>query len=289
MEAIKLSVDGSIQGYTGYLSKPYFKRPDDAQSTAGTCAADDRGGKLLGLDEAEKKDGAKSKKNADGVAPNVLPEEMEKWIKDCDAHDVRLHVHCNGDAAADILLNAIEKIRGDKPRPDLRTVIVHAQMLREDQLDIVKKHGMVPSFFPVHISFYGDRHRELFLGPERAARLNPCNSALKRGIKFTLHHDAPVLAYSMIPLVHTAVNRITSSGKVLGPEQRIPVFAAMRAITADAAWQGCEEDIKGTLETGKWADLVILDNNPMKVDKLKIGDIIVLETIKQGNTIYKAE
>lgn len=288
-EAIKMSIDGSIQGYTGYLSEPYFKRPEGAVPTGDVCSADKEGTTLLGLENARKNDAPEAlQPNADGVIPNVNPAEMERWLRDCDEHNVRLHVHCNGDAAADMLLSAIEKVRGDKPRPDLRTVIVHSQMIREDQLDIVKKHGMICSFFPVHISYYGDRHRDLFIGPERAARLNPCNSALKRGITFTLHHDAPVLQYSMLPLVHTAVNRITSSGKLLGGDQRIPVFEAMRAITADAAFQGYEEDIKGTLETGKWADLVVLDRNPLKVDQSEIQDVVILETIKQGKTIYNA-
>ncbi len=161
-------------------------------------------------------------------------------------------------------------------------------MMRDDQLDFAAKHGLTPSFFPIHVYFWGDRHRDLFLGPKRAARLDPARSALDRGLKITLHHDAPVAGIEMLSVVHAAVNRITTSGKVLGAKERITPFEALRAITADAAWQNFEEKRKGTLEAGKLADMVILSDNPLTVDPMKIKEIRVLETIKEGKTIYKA-
>ena len=121
----------------------------------------------------------------------MTQEEVETWLARCDEADVQVQAHTNGEGATDLLIAAVDKVRGDKPRPDLRTTIVHAQTMREDQLDVAAKHGLTPSFFPIHIYSWGDRHRELFLGPERAARINPWGTALDRGIKVTLHHDAP--------------------------------------------------------------------------------------------------
>jgi predicted amidohydrolase YtcJ len=196
--------------------------------------------------------------------------------------------HTNGDGATDILLNAVEKVRAAGPRPELRTTIIHAQTMREDQLDYSAKHGLTPSFFPIHVYFWGDRHRDIFLGPKRAARISPSRTALDRNLKITLHHDAPIAGIEMLTVAWAAVNRVTTGGKELGPEHRITPFEALRAITADAAWQNFEEDLKGTLETGKLADMVILSEDPMEIDPMKIKDIQVLKTLKEGREIYSA-
>jgi predicted amidohydrolase YtcJ len=180
----------------------------------------------------------------------------------------------------------VEKIRADQVRSDLRTTIIHAQTMRDDQLDFSAKHGLTPSFFPIHVYFWGDRHRDLFLGPQRAARINPARSALNRNLKITLHHDAPVAGIDMLKVVWSAVNRVTTSGKSLGPEERITPFEALRAITSDAAWQNFEENRKGTLEKGKLADLVVLSDDPLVVEPMKIQDIQVLETIKEGKAVF---
>ncbi len=159
----------------------------------------------------------------------MTQEEVTGWVRRCDAQGVQMIIHTNGDAATDMLIKAIETARKGGARPDLRTVIIHAQTIREDQLDFAAKHGLVPSFFPSHIVFWGDRHRDRFLGPERAARISPANSCVQRGMKFTLHHDAPIAGIGMLPVAAASVNRVTSSGKVLGPEQRIIAFQALRA------------------------------------------------------------
>ncbi len=124
---------------------------------------------------------------------------------------------------------------------------------------------------------------------ERAARISPSRTTQDRNIKITLHHDAPVAGIEMLTVAWSAVNRVTTSGKALGPEQRITPFEALRAITADAAWQNFEEDRKGTLETGKLADLVMLSHDPLAVDPMKIKDIRVVQTIKEGKSIFAAE
>ena len=187
-----------------------------------------------------------------------------------------------------MLIAAVDNVRGDKPRPDLRTAVIHAQMMREDQLDFAAKQGLTLSFFPIHVYFWDDRHRDLFLGPERAARIDPSRSALDRDLKITLHHDAPVAGIEMLNVVWTAVNRVTTAGRELGPEHRITVFEALRAITADAAWQIRDEDGKGTLEVGKLADMVVLPHDPLAVDPMKTRDITILETIKEDKRVFKA-
>lgn len=287
---VKLTLDGSIQGYTAYLSKPYFVQPGATTVTPDRCENSTTEHLFVSGDTPAEKTAAGAKPQ-DGYRgyPNMTQEEINSWLQRCDAKGVQLLAHTNGDAATDMLIAAVATARQDKPRPELRTVIIHAQTMREDQLDFAAKHGLVPSFFPIHVPFWGDRHRDLFLGPERAARIDPAKSALNRGMKITLHHDAPIASIGMLPVAAAAVNRVTSSGKELGPEQRITPFEALRAITADAAWQYFEENRKGTLETGKLADLVILTADPLAVDPMKIGDIKVLETIKEGKTVYQAQ
>ena len=153
-------------------------------------------------------------------------------------------------------------------RTDLRSVIIHGQTMREDQLDAAREIGLAPSFFPIHVAFWGDRHKVLFLGPDRAARIDPAQSALDRGLRFTLHHDAPIAGIDMLAVISAAVNRKTTGGEVIGPEQRIAPIDALRAVTLDAAWQYFEEDRKGSLAPGKLADLVILSANSLDVAPL---------------------
>jgi len=287
---VKLTLDGSIQGYTGYLSRPYHVQPVNAQIKADHC--DSQEAESLFVSPENKtdisEDLAVSGKGHRGY-PSMTQEQVDTWVRRCDGANIQIQAHTNGDAATDMLIEAVKKARGDKPRPDLRTTIIHAQTMRDDQLDFSAEHGLTPSFFPIHVYFWGDRHRDLFLGPERAARISPSRSALNRKIKFTLHHDAPVAGIEMLTVAWAAVNRVTSGGKDLGPEQRITPFEALRAITADAAWQNFEEDRKGTLESGKLADLVVLSEDPLSVDPIKIRDIQPLETIKEGKSIYSAK
>ena len=168
-------------------------------------------------------------------------------------------------------------------------MIIHAQTVREDQIDQFKKEGMVPSYFAAHTFFWGDWHRDSVLGPERGRRISPLASILKKGVPFTIHNDSPVVPPDMMRLVWAAVNRITRSGQTLGVEQKISAEEALKAITISGAYQYFEEDKKGSLEAGKQADMVILDENPLRVDPLNIKDIRVVETIKDGEIVYKAD
>ena len=287
---LKMTVDGSIQGYTAFLSKPYYVQPENAHATADKCITDTAEHIFVSSETASGGGGdlAKSAEGHRGYS-NMTQEEINTWLKRCDDANIQTQVHTNGDAATDMLIKAVDKVRGNKPRPDLRTTIIHAQTMREDQLDFSAKHSLTPSFFPIHVYFWGDRHREIFLGPERAARISPSRTAIDRNLRVTLHHDAPIAGIEMLTVAWSAINRVTTGGKKLGPEHRITPFEALRAITADAAWQNFEEKRKGTLEVGKLADMVVLSDDPLAVDPMKIKDIKVLETIKEGNSIFSTK
>ncbi|MGB1221213.1 MAG: amidohydrolase family protein, partial [Alcanivoracaceae bacterium] len=148
--------------------------------------------------------------------------------------------------------------------------------------------GIVPSFFSMHTFYWGDWHRDETLGPERAMRISPTQSALERGMRFTEHHDAPVALPSAIMILHTTVNRTSRSGAVIGEDQKVSPYIALKSLTEWAAWQYFEEDAKGTLAPGKRADLVILDRDPLAVPAAELKDLQVLETVKAGETVYRA-
>ena len=254
----KLNLDGSPQGKTAWLTKPYYVPP------AG--------------------------QTADYHGYPALPEdETVALVEKAFSNGWQILAHCNGDAAADQFIAAVRAATEKFGRADRRPVMIHAQTVREDQLDEMKELGIIPSFFGMHTYYWGDWHRDSVLGPERAARISPAASALKRGMIFTQHHDAPVALPSAIMILASQVNRTTRTGQVLGPEQRVSVMDALKSITINAAYQYFEEDTKGSLEPGKLADFVILDANPLKVEPTAIKDINVIETIKEGESIYRAQ
>ena len=200
--------------------------------------------------------------------------------------NLQIHMHMNGDAAADQALAAIAKAVKKHGMRDHRPVFVHASWLRPDQIEKMKQYGAVPSFLPSGIVPGGDAVVKLW-GPERAAAAMAARTFLRAGLPFTFSHDAPVSPVpSVLALVDAGVNRRTGSGAVVGPDERISPYDALRAVTATAAYQIKEEQMKGTLEVGKLADLVILEKNPLKADPLTIKDIRVLQTIKEGRTVY---
>lgn len=253
----KTWLDGSPQGKTAWLTKPYYEVPEDESKD------------YCGYGTQEDKD-------------------VIEYFKSLIENNIQVNVHCNGDAASDQFIRCYKKaleMTGNKT--DLRPVMVHAQTVREDQLDDMKELGIIPTFFLDHIWFWGDYHYESVFGPERANRISPAKSALRRNINFTLHQDSPVKMPNQILAMHNAVNRQTQSGRVLGDNQRLSIMEAIKALTINAAYQYFEEDEKGSIEEGKVADFVILDRNPLDVNSSEIKEIKVLETIKEGNTIYK--
>ncbi len=202
--------------------------------------------------------------------------------------DLQIHMHMNGDAAADQALAAIAKAVKKHGRHDHRPVFVHATWLRLDQIETMKACGAIPSFLTAGIIPGGDAVVRLW-GPERSAGAMASRTFLRMGLPFTYSHDAPVSPVpSILALVDAGVNRLSGTGKVVGPDERVSPYDALRAVTATAAYQLKEEKTKGTLEAGKLADLVILDRNPLEVEPTTIKDIAVVETIKEGRTIFQA-
>ena len=203
--------------------------------------------------------------------------------------EMQIHMHMNGDAAADQALAAIDKAVKKHGMRDARPVFVHASWLRPDQIEKMKTCGAIPSFLPSGIVPGGDGVVKLW-GPERAAGSMATRTFLRAGLPFTFSHDAPVSPQPWIlALVDAGTNRQSASGQVIGPDERISPYDGLRAVTAMAAYQLKEEQTKGTLEAGKLADLVILDKNPLKVDPVTIKDIAVVETIKEGKTVYRGD
>jgi predicted amidohydrolase YtcJ len=255
ISGVKMLHDGSLQGLTGYLTAPYQTQPEGKTNYAGY--------------------------------PSRSREALVEMVRRYHRAGYQIAIHANGDAAIDDVLFAYRAAQSDFPRPDARHRIEHCQTPREDQLDQIKELGITPSFFVGHVFYWGDRHESIFLGPERAARISPLASAAARGIRFTIHNDTPVTPVDPLLLVWCSVNRTMKNGKVLGPEQRISTFAALKAVTIDAAWQNFEEASKGSIEVGKFADFVVLAENPLTVEPQHLKDIKIVETIVGGETRFK--
>jgi len=247
--AVKLVVDGSIQGYTGHLTEPYASDFHGDSEWRGY--------------------------------PTLPRDELVAQVSKYHEAGLQIAIHGNGDAAIDDIIYAYRVAQKNNYREDARPLIVHSQMAREDQLDAMAELNMVPTFFGLHTYYWGDRHRDRFIGPERAKRISPARSAQERGIRFSLHSDTPIVPMNPLLMVWNAVNRITSSGEVLGEEQTIDVMAALRAVTIDAAWQVFEAKSRGSIEKGKLADFVVLSDNPLENPKT-IDQIQVMETYIGG-------
>lgn len=212
---------------------------------------------------------------------------LEHFKKSAES-GLQLLVHCNGDMASEQFLRVCKMAQADFPAlKRLRPVIIHAQLITTAQLRRASELGAIPSFFVGHIHRWGDVHLEN-LGERRAGALSPLNSAFKLGLPFTLHQDAPVTEPNMLKSVWCAAKRASESGKILGKDERISVYAALCAVTANAAYQYFEEEQKGSLAAGKLADMVLLSENPLKTPLDKIPDIKILKTFKEGEAIFTA-
>ena len=172
-------------------------------------------------------------------------------------------------------------------KADRRTVAIHGQTAREDQIESFRQLGIIPSLFPMHTFYWGDWHNDSVLGAERANNISPTGWAMKRGMVFTSHHDAPVAMPDAMRVLGATVTRVTRSGKVLGAEHRVTPLVAIKAHTLWSAYQHFEEKSKGSLEVGKLADFVILDKNPMVIDPMEITNVKVMETIKEGKSVFR--
>ena len=175
------------------------------------------------------------------------------------------------------------------PGKKLLPVLIHGQTMRRDQVPQIARLGIFPSLFPMHTYYWGDWHRESVLGPERAENISPTRWVLDAGMKFTSHHNAPVVFPDAMRVLDATVNRTTRSGYVLGPDQRVTPLEALKALTIWAAEQYAEQDSKGSIEVGKRADLVVLSDNPLTIAPAELHTIKVLQTIKDGEVVYEAK
>jgi predicted amidohydrolase YtcJ len=254
----KLTIDGSAPGFTAWRDRPYYKPVGDYPT---------------------------------GFAgyPAVTPDQVFDSIAWARENGVQILTHANAERASDLLIAAHMAARGRFPDKDpMRPVLIHGQFLRADQLDSFKDLGVIPSLFPMHTFYWGDWHLQHTVGPQDGQNISPTGWARQRGMIFTSHHDAPVaFPDSMRVLDATVTRRARGSGTIVGPDQRVDVITALKAMTIWPAYQHFEEKTKGSLETGKLADFVILSKDPTAVKTDTIADIKVTETIKEGKTIFR--
>ncbi len=248
---VKFFQDGSIQANTAALSEAYHNKPGFF-------------GDLTFRQE-------------------TLDELVEKYHE----KGIQIAVHVNGDRAIGSILQALEKAIERHPDKDHRHMIIHCQLATKDHISHMKRLGVIPSYFVNHVYYWGDRHTSIFLGPERAQRINPLAASVQEGLTFTLHSDLPVTPVDPLFSMHCAVNRITKGRRLLGPEEKIPPLEALKAYTIHAAYCSFEENSKGSIETGKLADFTVLSDNPLSVSPEKIKDIQVMRTVVGGRVVYE--
>jgi len=253
---VKLTLDGSPQGKTAWFTQPYFVVP------------------------------AGQKPDYAGYPAFAKPGETQGWVDMAFKNNWQLLAHANGDAAIDQFIQTVGVAEKAYPGTDRRTVLIHGQFLRADQIPLLKKEEIFPALFPMHTYYWGDWHASSVAGPTRAAFISPTKAVLDAGMKFSIHSDAPVTFPNSMRIFDSAVNRTTRSGVVLGADQRISPAVALKAMTLWPAWQHFEDKTKGSIEVGKDADLVILSANPLTVAPATIKDIKIDQTIKNGTTVF---
>jgi predicted amidohydrolase YtcJ len=255
---LKITLDGSPQGRTAWRTTPYLLPPDGQKpGYAGYPAIPDT-------------------------------KQVEAYLDEAFSKGWPVKVHANGDAAIDQLFEALKPVvakYGVKPG---QVILIHGQFIRPDQVQALKGLGIFPSMFPMHTFYWGDWYKQI-VGPEQAAQISPMRSILNTGLHATSHTDAPVALPNLMQVVWATVNRTSRSGAIIGPDERVTPLEAMKMITLWSAEQFGEQDSKGSLEPGKLADMVILSDNPLTIDPMKINSIVVLETFKDGKTVYKRQ
>jgi len=255
---VKLTLDGSPQGRTAWRTLPYLIPPDGAKKGYLGYPAIPKDSSVMAIYD-------KAFKN--------------NW---------QIHTHTNGDAAMDQMIRTMKPVAAKYGNTNRRNVLIHGQYIREDQLDSFKDLDVIASLFPLHTFYWGDWHKEI-IGDSLGNTISPTRTALNKGLKITIHTDAPVALPNLMRMVGISVDRKSRSGKIIGGKERLTPYEALQAITSWSAYQHFEEHQKGTLEVGKLADMIILDKNPLKVSPSEIKEIKVLETIKEGLTVYNRQ
>ncbi|MBP2077035.1 amidohydrolase [Oceanobacillus polygoni] len=253
LDSAKMFQDGSIQGLTGALREPYYNNPDVV-------------GELLYHQEA-----------------------FNEEILDLHRRGFRVTIHGNGDRAIGSILDSYSYALEKAPKDNHRHRIEHVQTATIDDLDKMKQLSVAGSVFINHVYYWGDRHKRLFLGPERASRISPLADMVDRDILFTLHSDCPVTPISPLFSVWAAVNRLTKEGEILGADQRIDVVTALKSMTIFGAKLNFNEANVGSIEIGKQADFTVLGDDPTQVNPMEIKDIPVEATLIGGKIVYEKE
>ncbi len=243
---VKLIVDGSIQGFTARLRWPGYHN------------------------------------GADNGLWYIAPDELREVIAKLHAAQIHMHIHTNGDEATELVLNAIEAAQHATPWADHRHTLQHCQMASQQQFRRIKALGLCVNLFSNHIYYWGEQHYAITMGPERATRFNSAATALRLGIPMALHSDAPVTPLAPLFTAWCAVNRLTGTGRVLGPEERISVLEALAAVTIGAAYTMRMDHLVGSIEIGKYADFAVLEQDPLSIDPVKLKDIPIWGTICGG-------
>lgn len=247
---VKLILDGSIQGFTARISWPhYYKAPPGHVGNGMWLTA---------------------------------PDQMADLVENYHRAGLTVHCHCNGDEASEVFIDAVEQALERYPRWDHRHTVQHCQLTTPAQYRRMAALGMSANIFANHIFYWGDQHRDATVGPERAARMDACATALAEGVSFSIHSDSPITPLGHLHTAWCAVNRVTASGEVLGPDERISVPDALRAITIEAARQIKLDSDIGSIEAGKLADFAVLEDDPLEVDPMTLRDIGVWGTVLGG-------
>jgi len=244
--AVKLMTDGSIQGWTARVRSPGYV-----------------GGQPNGI-------------------WNTPPERIFALVQELHSRGIQMHIHVNGDEAAEVSLNAIEAALRKHPWQGHRHVLQHCQMMGRDLYTRAADMGVCCNIFSNHIWYFGDQHAALTIGEDRAVRMDACRTAIDAGVNIAIHSDAPVTPMAPLFTAWCAVNRQTMSGRILGEAQCIDVDEALFAITMGAAYTLKMDHEIGSIETGKRADFAVLDGDPLAIDPATLKDIGVLGTVIGG-------
>jgi len=247
---IKQYLDGSVAARTGWMREPYLESGDH-------CGY-----------------------------PQRTDEQVIDTMRYASRHGLQIIYHSIGDAANEQFVRALEAVEKECPNlKDLRPVLIHAVFMDRPMLKRAAELGAVISFLEGETYYFGDAYIRI-LGLDRAKMVCPAKTALECGVSFNLHTDAPVTKPNILEMVQSAATRMTRDGVCLDGEE-ISVLDGLRAVTSSAAYQYFQENEKGTIEAGKLADLVVLDKDPLTTDVKELAGINVLQTYKEGVSIYK--
>jgi predicted amidohydrolase YtcJ len=210
------------------------------------------------------------------------PDELERAARVFWNRGFQIHVHVNGDLGMEVTLDVLEKLLHENPREDHRFTLHHTGYFTEEQARRIAELGAAVSAQPYYLHALGDKYAEVGLGPERAHYMVRLKSLIDNGVKVSLHSDFTMAPAEPLKLAWVAVNRLSGSGEVLGPEERISVEQALRAVTIDAAYAIRMEDEIGSIEAGKVADFTVLEQDPYEVDPVNLKDIPIWGTVFEG-------